>query len=253
MLLDIKDLTMNFGSLAAVDHVSLSIEPNRIYALIGPNGAGKTTLFNMVAGHLVPTMGTIEFNGMKINGLPTYKINHAGISRTYQNINLFRSMTVLDNIMVGFHPKLKSGLVKSILRTKEERVEERDTLHKSMDLLEFVGIAPHADHVSSSLPYGKQRLLEICRAIASNPKLLLLDEPAAGMNPTEKMELVRLIRRIRNTMGTTILIVEHEMNVVMTIAEKIFVLNYGRKIAEGTPEEIKSNQEVIAAYLGGDE
>jgi len=253
MLLEIKNLTMRFGSLVAVDDVCLSVEPNRIYALIGPNGAGKTTLFNMVAGHLVPTMGVIDFNGIRLNGLPTYKVNTAGISRTYQNINLFRSMTVLENILVGFHPRLKSGFVRSILRTKSERAEEKETLRKSIELLEFVGIDSHKDDLSDSLPYGKQRLLEICRAIASSPKLLLLDEPAAGMNPTEKRELVRLIRQICSTMDTTVLIVEHEMNVVMTIAEKIFVLNYGRKIAEGTPEEIQRNPEVITAYLGGDD
>jgi len=244
---------MQFGGLVAVDRVSFDAEPNRIYALIGPNGAGKTTIFNMIAGHLVPTSGDILFDGKRLNGLPTYKINNAGISRTYQNINLFRSMTVLENIIVGFHPKLKSGLVKSILRTKSTRAEERDIIDKSFELLEFVGIANHANEVSDALPYGKQRLLEICRAIASSPKLLLLDEPAAGMNQTEKNELVKLIRKIRDTAGTTILIVEHEMRLVMTIAEKIFVLNFGRKIAEGIPHEIQNNQEVITAYLGGDE
>jgi len=253
MLLELKDLVMRFGGLTAVDDVSLSVDANRIYALIGPNGAGKTTLFNMIAGHLTPMSGEILFDGRRLNKLPTYKINKAGISRTYQNINLFRSMTVLENIMVGFHPKLKSGLGRSILRTGTARTEEKEVIEKSFELLEFVGIASHANEVSDALPYGKQRLLEICRAIASGPKLLLLDEPAAGMNQTEKMELVRLIRKIRDTTGATVLIVEHEMHLVMTVAEKIFVLNFGRKIAEGTPAEIQKNQEVITAYLGGDE
>lgn len=250
MLLSIKDATMQFGGLTAVNKVSLDVPQHSICALIGPNGAGKTTLFNMIAGQLKPTGGQIMFNDKRIDGMATYQVNNAGISRTYQSINLFKSMTVLENIMVGWHPKLKSGLVASVLRTHQQRAEEAEMLQKAAELLAIAGLEKKKDMISSSLSYGEQRLLEICRGMASSPSLLLMDEPAAGMNETEKKYLVNLIRTFRDDWQTTILIVEHEMKLVMSLAEKIFVLNFGIKIAEGTPDEIQSNPEVITAYLG---
>lgn len=250
MLLQITDATMQFGGLTAVNNVSLEVPKNSICALIGPNGAGKTTLFNMIAGQLKPTSGIIMFDEKRIDGLPTYRVNNAGISRTYQNINLFKSMTVLENIMVGWHPKLKSGLVGSIIRTRQQKSEELEMICQASRLLSYAGLEKKKDEISSNLSYGEQRLLEICRGMASDPKLLLLDEPAAGMNETEKQNLVKLIRTFRDEWNTTILIVDHEMKLVMSIAEKIFVLNFGLKIAEGTPDEIKRNPDVITAYLG---
>ena len=253
MLLEINDAVMQFGGLTAVNHVTLGIEEHSICALIGPNGAGKTTLFNMIAGHLKPTSGSIIFDGREIGGLPTYKINHAGISRTYQNINLFRNMTVLENIMVGYHPKLKSGLTRSLLRLPGQRREEREIVEKARQLLHFADLDQNEGEIARNLSYGEMRLTEICRGIATSPKLLLLDEPAAGMNQTEKMELVKLIQTIRDEYRITILIVEHEMRLVRALSEKIFVLNFGSKIAEGTPDEVLADANVIAAYLGGDD
>ena len=250
MLLDIQNATMRFGGLVAVNNVSLQVKEKEICALIGPNGAGKTTMFNMIAGAIKPTSGKFIFNGKDVTGFPSYKINHAGISRTYQNINLFKSMTVLENVMIGYHPQLKSGLVSGILRLPSQRREEKELLDKCHRLLDFVGIDHKANDQSSSLSYGEQRKLEICRGMASSPKLMLLDEPAAGMNYTEKQELVKLIRRMRDEFGITILIVDHEMQMIMSLAEKVFVLNFGERIAEGIPDEVQKSPEVISAYLG---
>ena len=250
MSLQINDLSIQFGGLAAVNHVSFEVPDPSICALIGPNGAGKTTIFNMISGTLVPTSGKVIYNGSEIQGLLSYKINNLGISRTYQNINLFRSMTVLENVMVGMHSKLQSNFWSSLFHLPWERKEERKMLEKCHALLEYVGLKDRMNEVSRNLSYGNQRLLEIGRALASSPKLLLLDEPAAGMNTTEKRILSDLIKRIQKDYQITILLVEHEMRLVMEVAEKIFVLNFGEKIAEGTPSEIQSNEAVITAYLG---
>jgi branched-chain amino acid transport system ATP-binding protein len=251
MVLRVNDLVMQFGGLAAVNHVSLEVPDKTICALIGPNGAGKTTIFNMISGALVPTSGKVIFEEKEIQGLLPYKINNLGIARTYQNINLFRSMTVLENVMVGMHSRLHSNFWSSLFHLPGERREEREMLEKCLHLIEYVGLKDRIHDVSRNLSYGNQRLLEIGRALASSPALLLLDEPAAGMNTTEKRTLSALIRKIRHDYQMTILLVEHEMRLVMEVAENIFVLNFGEKIAEGTPAEIQSNEVVITAYLGG--
>jgi branched-chain amino acid transport system ATP-binding protein len=253
MILRVDDLVMQFGGLAAVNHVSFEIPDKTICALIGPNGAGKTTIFNMISGALVPTSGKVLFQEKEIQGLLPYRINNLGIARTYQNINLFRSMTVLENVMVGMHSRLHSNFWSSLFHLPGERREEREMMEKCLRLIEYVGLKDRVHEVSRNLSYGNQRLLEIGRALASSPALLLLDEPAAGMNTTEKRTLSALIRKIQQDYQVTILLVEHEMRLVMEVAENIFVLNFGEKIAEGTPEEIQSNEAVITAYLGGGE
>jgi branched-chain amino acid transport system ATP-binding protein len=251
MALEVSDLLMQFGGLAAVNHVSFMVPDKSICALIGPNGAGKTTIFNMISGALVPTSGKVVYEGKEIQGLLPYRINNLGIARTYQNINLFRSMTVLENVMVGMHSRLQSNFWSSLFHLPGERREEREMLEKCLYLIEYVGLKDRIHDVSRNLSYGNQRLLEIGRALASSPALLLLDEPAAGMNTTEKRSLAALIRKIRQDYEITILLVEHEMRLVMEVAENIFVLNFGEKIAEGTPTEIQKNEAVITAYLGG--
>lgn len=244
-------VTIQFGGLTAVDNVTLEIEKNMIWGLIGPNGAGKTTFFNIVSGVLKPTKGSITFNGKDITGLFPYKINEAGISRTYQTINLFKSMTVADNVLVGMHSRLECGLPRAIFRTRKQKKEEAAAREKAERILEFLGIANKRDSIAGSLPYGEQRLVEIARALASDPQLLLLDEPAAGMNTREKLDLQEIIKKIREK-GITIFLVEHDMRLVMDITDYIYVLNYGKKIAQGDPESIKNNPDVIKAYLGGE-
>jgi len=252
-VLTTENLTIKFGGLTAVNNVNMHIEKGKITSLIGPNGAGKTTCFNLISGVFKPTSGKVIFKGNEITGFKAYKINEAGLSRTYQQINLFRSMTAEDNVLVGMHPRLKhGGLTDAIFRPGSNRREEKAAREKAAELLEFVDLLDKRDTICSSLPYGEQRKLEIIRAMASDPKLLLLDEPAAGMNTSEKVMLSNIILKIKEK-GITILLVEHDMRLVMDISDYIYVLNYGTEIARGKAGEIKNNPKVIEAYLGGQE
>ncbi|MBE6828677.1 MAG: ABC transporter ATP-binding protein [Ruminococcaceae bacterium] len=251
-MLKVQNLTIRFGGLVAVDGLNFEIQKGEIFGLIGPNGAGKTTCFNMISGTFKPTSGSIELNGKRIDGKQMYQINKLGVARTYQNINLFKTMTALENILVGQHARLSCGLPSSVLKMPKERREETQAKRKAAEILEFVGLKGKETVLSNAMPYGDQRLLEIARALASDPCLLLLDEPAAGMNPTEKNQLADLILKIRET-GITVLLVEHDMKFVMGITDEICVLNYGKRIALGKPEEVQKNEDVIAAYLGGDD
>jgi len=248
-MLKIQDVVIKFGGLCAVNEVSMDVEPHSITALIGPNGAGKTTLFNIISGVLSPLSGDILFAGKSIKGYRPYMINKAGIARTYQNINLFSNITVVENVMIGQHCRRNSNLFQTLFRTTSQVREEREIREKAMEILDFLGLAEFSDFPAKSLSYGNQRKLEIARALASTPQVLLLDEPAAGMNTTEKGELMDLIRQIQAT-GVTILIVEHDMKLVMSLAEQVHVMNYGRKIAQGQPYEVQNNKDVIEAYLG---
>jgi len=250
-MLKLDKLTIKFGGLVAVNELDFEIEKGTIFGLIGPNGAGKTTCFNMISGTFKPTSGAVTLNGERIDGFPMYEVNRRGIARTYQNINLFREMTALENVMVGRQSRMKAGLFAAILRTKGQRREERETREKAEQLLAFVGLTERQNDIAKSLSYGEQRLLEIARALASDPMLLLLDEPAAGMNQSEKVELADLVRRIRDELDITVLVVEHDMKFVMGLTEEICVLNYGKRIALGTPAEVQVSPAVIEAYLGG--
>jgi branched-chain amino acid transport system ATP-binding protein len=249
-MLKVENLTIKFGGLTAVDNVNFEIEQGAIFGLIGPNGAGKTTCFNMITGVYRPTGGRVIFQGKEIQGMEPFRINVLGIARTYQNINLFKKMTALENTLVGFHTQSKAGLAAAIFRSPGQRKEEASIREKSMEILRFMGLAEKAHLPASSLSYGEQRRLEISRAMASNPSLLLLDEPAAGMNSKEKADLSNTIQRIRDR-GITILLVEHDMKLIMKVTHTICVLNFGKKIAQGEPEYIQNHQEVVEAYLGG--
>lgn len=249
-ILQTQNVTKRFGGLVAVNDFSVEVEKESISSIIGPNGAGKTTYFNCVTGFYTPEEGTIVFNGQEIQGLRTDQVTHLGISRTYQNIRLFSNMTAMENILVGMHPRLNSFWLESIIGTKRFREEEKMAMEKATDLLRFVGLQGLGDHAARNLPYGAQRRLEIARALASDPMLLLLDEPTAGMNIQESADLKDFIRKLRDDLGITILMIEHDMRVVMGISEQITVLDYGSKIAEGKAEEIQKNPDVIEAYLG---
>lgn len=248
-ILEVKNVSQEFGGLLALDRLNIAVEKGEIFGLIGPNGAGKTTLFNLITGIYRPTSGEVLFEGRPIGGLKPHRIAEAGIGRTFQNIRLFKKLSALDNVRIGMHSVSKAGFVSAMIYAPWARKHERLTVEKSQELLELVGLGDKAIELAGSLPYGEQRCLEIARAMALNPSLILLDEPAAGMNATEKEELLRLIRKIRE-MGVTVLLVEHDMNVVMNICHRIAVLDYGRKIAEGAPELIKNDQRVIESYLG---
>ncbi len=249
-VLDVRNLGIDFGGLTAVDGFNMTIGPTEISGLIGPNGAGKTTIFNLLTGVYQPTRGSILVNGINTKGMNTAKVNKLGVARTFQNIRLFTEMTALENVKVGMHNSIKCSFVSSLLHLPGYYKAEKKANQKAMELLEFMGLADIANVKAGSLPYGVQRRLEIARALASNPAIILLDEPAAGMNPSETTELMHQIRRIRDTFQIAIFLIEHDMNLVMNVCEGIVVVNYGRVIAKGTPEQIKNNPDVIEAYLG---
>lgn len=251
-LLEVKKITKNFGGLTAVSDVSLELNEGELVGLIGPNGAGKTTLFNLLTGVYEPSEGTVTLDGHLLNGKAPYKIATLGLSRTFQNIRLFKDLTVLDNVLIAFGNHHKPHVLASFFRLPAFYKNEEELKAKALELLAIFDLDKEAETLAKNLAYGQQRRLEIVRALATEPKILFLDEPAAGMNPQETAELTALIRRIKNEFNITIMLIEHDMSLVMEVTERIYVLEYGRLIAHGTPDEIKNDKRVIEAYLGGE-
>ena len=249
-LLSVKDLSMRFGGLLAVDGVSIDLDEKQILGIIGPNGAGKTTVFNCISGFYTPTGGSIVLRGESIAGLGSHKVACKGVVRTFQNVRLFKRMTVLENLMVAQHQKARVSVLAGLFNTSSFRRQEAEAIERSMHWLDYMGLRDFANREAGNLAYGHQRRLEIARCMITEPRVLMLDEPAAGLNPQEKIDLQGLIRQLRDQYGVAILLIEHDMGLVMGVSERITVMEYGKPIAHGTPEEVKTNERVIKAYLG---